>query len=85
MQIPRLGSGGAVAPEVETSLRESQDRLRALAETAEPQYKPALEDLNQKIGIVRIRGISKTYEPELGKLLTTSYEAVLDVCTDSTG
>jgi hypothetical protein len=25
-QIPRLGSGGSVAPEVETSLRESQDR-----------------------------------------------------------
>lgn len=78
--LTELGDGGAVDGDVRARLREAHDRLRALADGAEPALQPALAELNEKIGIVRIRADGSTYEPELGKLLTTSYEQVLEVC-----
>lgn len=79
--LPDLGEGGGVDREVKDALREAQDRLRALADGAEPALQPVLAELNEKIGIVRIRADGNTYEPTLGDLLTTSYERVLEACT----
>lgn len=79
--LPRLGDGGRVDDEVKATLREAQERLRALAEGMEPSLQPAFTDLGEKIGLVRIRADGNTYEPELGEALTTSYEQVLEVCT----
>ena len=79
--LDRLGDGGEVDEAVEVELQESQDRVFAVAEAAEPELKPALDDLVEKLGIVRIRAVSKTYEPELGEQLRRAYDGVLDVCT----
>lgn len=79
--LPELGDGGAVDGEVRAGLREAHDRLRALADGAEPALQPVLAELNEKIGIVRIRADGNTYEPQLGELLTASYERVLEACT----
>lgn len=79
--LPELGDGGSVDGEVRAGLREAHDRLRALADGAEPALQPVLAELNEKIGIVRIRADGNTYEPELGDLLTTSYERIVEACT----
>lgn len=79
--LPELGDGGAVDGEVRAGLREAHDRLRALADGAEPALQPVLAELNEKIGIVRIRADGNTYEPQLGELLAASYERVLEACT----
>ena len=81
--VPELGEGGEVDDGVLDALRDAQDRLAALADGAEPAVAPALKDLVEKIGIVRIRGDGNTYEPEFGEALTRSYEQVLDACLDS--
>jgi hypothetical protein len=81
--VSRLGEGGEVDAEVKESLRESQGRLRAVADGAQEELEPLLEDLIQKIGIVRIRADGNTYEPQFGESLTRSYEQVVSVCTDS--
>ena len=79
--VPRLGKEGKVDQQVQDELRDAQQRLAALAEGAEPELKPALDDLVLKIGLLRIRAAGNTYESSLGEGLTTSYDAVLDVCT----
>ncbi len=79
--LDRLGDGGEVDQAVEVELQESQDRVFAVAEAAEPELKPALTELVEKIGIVRIRAVGKNYEPELGEQLRRAYDGVLDVCT----
>lgn len=81
--IPGLGDGGTVAEEVKDALREAQPRLAALADGAEPELKPALDELVLKIGIVRIRADGNTYEQQFGEGLTASYERVVEVCTDA--
>lgn len=81
--LPRLGDGGSVDAEVKDSLREAQERLRALTEGMEPALQPAFADLSQKIGLVRIRADGNTYEPELGEALTASYEGVVEACTEN--
>jgi hypothetical protein len=79
--LPELGEGGAVDGEVRAGLREAHDRLRALADGAEPALQPVLAELNEKIGIVRIRADGNTYETQFGEQLTASYERVLEACT----
>jgi hypothetical protein len=79
--LPRLGDQKVVDAEVQAELLEAQQRVRALAEGAEPAVKPALDDLVVKIGLVRIRAAGNSYETALGESLTRSYEQVLDVCT----
>ncbi|MBC7678296.1 MAG: hypothetical protein H7233_04820 [Pseudorhodobacter sp.] len=82
--IPRLGSGGDVDQEVKDSLRDAQDRIFAVAQAAEPEVKPALDDFVIKIGIVRVRADGNSYATSLGDLLTTAYDGVLAVCTGAT-
>ena len=79
--LPDLGDGGAVDGDVRAGLREAHDRLRALADGAEPALQPVLAELNEKIGIVRIRADGNTYEAQFGEQLTASYERVLEACT----
>ena len=79
--LPELGDDGKVESSVKDALKEAQARLDALASGAEPTLQPALADLVQKIGAVRIRADGNSYAPELGESLTTSYEQVLEVCT----
>ena len=79
--LPELGDGGAVDGDVRAGLREAHDRLRALADGAEPALQPVLAELNEKIGIVRIRADGNTYEPQFGERLTAAYERVLEACT----
>lgn len=79
--LPRLGEGGTVDQPVKDELREAQDRIFAVAETAEPQYAPALQELVVKLGAVRIRADGNTYEPELGDRLQEAYDDVVAVCT----
>ena len=79
--LPRLGDGGAVDAAVKKDLRESQDRLFALSEGAEPEYATALSGLVERIGGVRIRADGNSYEPALGEGLQTAYDEVVDVCT----
>ena len=83
--IPKLGSGGDVEQDVKVSLRDAQDRIFAVTEAAEPDLKPALDELVVKIGIVRVRADGNTYETSLGELLTKAYDGVLDVCTGPSG
>lgn len=79
--LPRLGDGGDVEQDVKDELREAQDRIFALAETAEPVYKPALDELVLALGIVRVRADGNTYETSQGELLKDAYEDVVEVCT----
>jgi hypothetical protein len=79
--LPDLGDGGTVDGDVRDGLREAHDRLRALADGAEPALQPVLAELNEKIGIVRIRADGNTYEPQFGERLTEAYERVLETCT----
>ena len=83
----RLGDGGdgKVDPAVKDSLRETQDRLAPLAETADaaagPDVKAALDRLVVAIGLVRVRADGNTYEPALGEGLRTAYDAAVLACT----
>lgn len=79
----RLGDGGdgKVADEVKDSLRQTQDRLAPLAETADATAKPALDRLVVAIGLVRVRADGNTYEPALGEGLRTAYDAAVLACT----
>ncbi|MCW2614580.1 MAG: hypothetical protein JWN08_1574 [Frankiales bacterium] len=81
--LPRLGDGGEVAADVRDELRVAQDRVFALAETAEPEVKTALDGLVTDLAIVRIRADSNTYETPLGDGLREAYEDVVEVCTGS--
>ena len=83
--LPMLGEDGSVDAEVRVDLRAAHDRLRALADGAEADLQPALTELNEKIGIVRIRADGNSYEPALGELLTRSYENVVERCTATAG
>ena len=83
--IPKLSGGaqgkpGAVAREVKNGLRDAQDRIAALADAAEPAYKPALQKLVVQIGLVRIRADGNEYSGDLGQALTRDYDAVLQAC-----
>ncbi len=80
--IPRLGKDAEVAPEVQESLRATQDRLALFAEGTEPQYAQALGTLVERIGGVRIRAVGNTYEPALGEDLQDAYDEVLALCTE---
>lgn len=79
--LPRLGEGGTVDPQVKDELREAQDRLFAVADTAEPALKPTLDDLVLKIGLVRIRADGNSYETSQGAVLQTAYDATVRTCT----
>ena len=81
--LPRLGDGGKVEQEVRDELRESQDRLVALADGAEPELQDELKGLVEAIGLVRIRADGNTYESAQGEALTRAYEKVLDACVAS--
>lgn len=80
--IPDLGEGGTVAEDVKDALREAQPRLSALAAGAEPALEPALRELVEKIGIVRIRADGNSYETQFGDRLTEAYDRVVEVCTE---
>ncbi len=73
--------GDAVPPEAATLLRESQSRLDALAESAEPAVKTPLSRLVVAIGAVRIRSDSGTYESSLARDVIAAYDAVVSACT----
>ncbi len=77
----RLGDGGKVEEDVKDSLRESQDRLAALAETATPDAKPVLDRLVLVTGLVRVRADGNTYETQLGDNLVAAYDAAVLTCT----
>ena len=77
----RLGPGPEVDKALLDSLADAQTRLRALADTAEPTYKPALEKLSVAVGLVRLQARVGSYRPAEGNNLRTSYAAVLKVCT----
>lgn len=79
--IPRFGSDKTVPGDVKTSLRDAQDRLSALAEAAEPSVRPALQDLVVSIGLLRIRADGNTYEPSLGRQVSSDYDSVVRACT----
>ncbi len=81
--LPRLGDDGTVGRDVQQTLSETQDRLFALSEGAEPEYAGVLDELVERIGGVRIRAVGNTYEPSLGQDLQDSYDEVLLVCTTS--
>lgn len=78
--LPRLGDGGTVPDDVKQDLRDTQQRLVALAEGAEPALEPDLTALVQAIGAVRIRADGGTFDAEVGDILTRAYERVLDAC-----
>jgi ferredoxin len=79
--LPELGDGPSVDGDVRGSLQDAQDRLAALAETAEPAYKPALDRLVVSIGLVRIRADGNTYQAKIGDGLETSYDEAVEACT----
>lgn len=75
-----IGKTGRVDAAARASLRDAQARLRALAETAEPAYKPSLDALVVSTGFVRIRADGNTYDAAVGKQLMKDYLGVLRVC-----
>lgn len=77
----RLGDGGAVDADVTASLRDAQERLAALAETADARAKAPLDRLVVAIGLVRVRADGNTYEAALGQGLATAYDAAVSACT----
>lgn len=81
--LPRLGDGASLPREVQQTLEQTQDRLFALGEGAEPEHAEAFATLVERIGAVRIRAVGNTYEPSLGDELQTSFDEVLSRCTSS--
>lgn len=79
--LPRLGDDATVDKKVQQSLADTQDRLFALSQGAEPRYAPLFAGLVERIGAVRIRSVGNTYEPVLGKNLRRSYDDVVTACT----
>ena len=79
--LPRLGEDGSLPKDVQETLGQTQDRLFAIGESAEPQYATAFTTLVERIGAVRIRAVGNTYEPSLGAELRTSFDEVLSLCT----
>jgi hypothetical protein len=77
----RLGDGRTISPELKTELREAQAGLAAVAEAAEPAYKPALDRLVEATGSVRIRADGNVYEPSLGEAMEKAYRDAVDACT----
>lgn len=79
--LPRLDTKRTLPQEVKDVLRDSQAVLFAIAEGAEGPVKPKLSDTVEKIGVVRIRADSNTYEPAQGEALRRSYDALVQACT----
>lgn len=79
--LPRLDAKRTLPQEVKDVLQDSQAVLFAIAERAEATVKPKLSDTVEKIGIVRIRADSNTYEAAQGEGLRRSYEALVQACT----
>ena len=76
-----LGEGPQVDPRVSGELRAAQERLRDVAETAEPRVKPALDTLVTRIGLVRLAADAERFGPDRTRDLREGYDAVLAVCT----
>ena len=81
-QVPALGDGPDVDPQVRAELRAAQERLRDRTPEAggDADAVEALRELSQAVGVVRIRADGAAYEPEFGEQLEAAYLRVLDVC-----
>lgn len=77
----RLGSGGEVDKSVIASLTSAQDQLDAMAQAAEPPYKPALTKLVVSVGLVRLQARVGTYRTDQGAQLQRDVDAAIAVCT----
>lgn len=80
-EADQLGKGPEVDRDRLGRLEAAQGRVKALAEAAEPAYKPALDDLVVAVGLVRLQGQVGRYKSEQGENLRMRYRAVLDACT----
>ena len=84
LAIGKVGEGIRGTTKVDAAaraaLRESQTRLKALAEAAEPAYKPSLDALVVSTGFVRIRADGNTYDTAVGEQLMKDYSGVLRAC-----
>jgi hypothetical protein len=74
---------GVAAPDeaARDTLRSAQDRVAAIAETADPTVKPALDRVVLTSGLVRIRADTRLLEPEVLDDLRAAYEQAVKVCT----
>ena len=75
-----LGEGPKVDPTVAGRLRETQERLRDVAQTAEPTLKPALDTLVTRMGLVRLAADAERFDAERTRDLREGYDGVLAVC-----
>jgi hypothetical protein len=60
----------------------AQDRVAAIAETADPSVKPALDRVVLTSGLVRIQADTRMLKPEVLDDLRAAYEAAVAACTD---
>lgn len=80
--IRGLGEDPSVDPDVQVALQETQRRLVEVSRTAEPELAPALSQLVERIGAVRIRAVGNTYDAALGEDLRAQFDEVVSTCTE---
>ena len=79
--VPELGEDGVLEAAQQETLRDTQDQLYALTATVEPEHEPALSEVVERIGGVRIRAAGNSYDPVLGKQLQDSLDRLVADCT----
>lgn len=74
---------GVAAPDdaARTALQEAQDRLAAVAESADPAVKPALDRLVVRTGLVRIQADTRMLRDTVLTGMRTSYDDAARACT----
>ena len=77
----KLGTSASPPADVRDRLKQAQEALIAVQDTADPAVVAPLGKLVVSIGLVRLRSDGNTYTPDLGTALSQAYDAVLAACT----
>lgn len=70
-------------PALSASLKTNQELIVAVQPGLDAALVPAFSDLVIKVGIVRLRTDTSTYEASLAAELSTSYNAAVQACTSA--
>jgi hypothetical protein len=76
-----LGTSASPPADVRDRLKQAQEALIAVQDTADPAVVAPLGKLVVSIGLLRLRSDGNEYTPDLGTALSQAYDAVLAACT----
>lgn len=77
----RLGTSATPPQDVRDALKASQDRIRAVQPSLDPDLAAPVEDLVIAVGVVRLRSDTKGFTTAAASDLSAAYQRLVDACT----